>query len=178
MWSPQSQRKWYQLRIWYSVSLQLGLALVGPDGPSVPVDAARGDLADRPVVDPLHALEVAGLVAALGAGDDGQLLALGLLVGGQHLADAGAVDADGLLGEEVLAGLDGRLDVQGPEARRRRQHHQVAAVDHLLVGVEADEAAVVGDVELVLAVLGVPNRSRQFRRRSWNTSARAWSLML
>ena len=109
-------------------------------------------------MDPLHALDVAGLVPALGAGDDGQLLALGLLVGGQHLADAGAVDADGLLGEEVLAGLDDRLDVQGPEARRRRQHHQVAAVDHLLVGVEADEAAVVGDVELVLAVLGVPNR--------------------
>ena len=45
----------------------------------------------------------------------------------------------------------------GPEARRRGQHHQVAAVDHLLVGVEADEAAVVGDVELVLAVLGVPD---------------------
>ena len=58
------------------------------------------------VVDPLHALDVAGLVPALGAGDDGQVLLLGLLGGRQHLADAGAVDADRLLGEEVLAGLD------------------------------------------------------------------------
>ena len=60
--------------------------------------------------------------------------------------------------KRFLPALIDRLDVQGPEARRRRQHHQVAAVDHLLVGVEADEAAVVGDVELVLAVLGVPDR--------------------
>ncbi len=152
MWSPQSQRKWYQLRIWYSVSLQPGLALVRPDVALVPVDAAADDVADRPVVDPLHALDVAGLVAALGAGDDRQALLVGLLIGGQHLADAGAVDGDRLLGEEVLAGLDRGLDVQGPEAGRRRQHHQVAAVDHLLIGVEADEAAVVGDVELLLAM--------------------------
>ena len=97
-------------------------------------------------------------MTALGAGDDGQLLGLGLLVGGQHLADAGGVNAHGFLGEQVLAGLDDRFDVQGPEARRRGQHHQVAAIDDLLIGVEADEAAFVGDFELVLAVLGIPDR--------------------
>ena len=37
------------------------------------------------------------------------------------------------------------------EAGRGGEDHQVAAVDDLLIGVEADEAAVVGDVELVLA---------------------------
>ena len=68
-------------------------------------------------MDPLHALDVAGLVAALGAGDDGQVLLLGLLGGGEDLADAGAVDGDRLLGEDVLARLDGRLDVHRAEAR-------------------------------------------------------------
>ncbi len=105
-------------------------------------------------------LDVAGLVAALGAGDDRQPFLVGLFMGGQHLADAGAVDGDRLLGEEVLAGLDRRLDVLRTEAGRGRQHHQVAAVDDLLIGVEADETAIVGDVELVLAELVVSQRGR------------------
>ena len=117
MWSPQSQRKWYQLRIWYSVSLQPGWRLWAQMAPLVPVDLAADDVADRPVVDPLQALDVAGLVAALGAGDDRQSLLVGFVIGGQHLADAGAVDGDRLLGEQVLAGLDRGLDVLGPEAR-------------------------------------------------------------
>ncbi len=91
-------------------------------------------------------------MAALGAGDDAQVLLLRLLVSGQHLADARPVDAHRLLGEEVLAGLDGRLDVLGPEAGRGGQHHQVTAVDDLLIGVEADEAAIVGDIDLILVV--------------------------
>ena len=111
-------------------------------------------------MDPLQALEVAGLVAALGAGDDRQVLLLGLLVGGQHLADAGAVDGDRLLGEECLPALIGGLDVLGPEARAGSPAYQVAAVDDLLIGVEADEAAVVGDVELVLADRIALGRSR------------------
>ncbi len=85
-------------------------------------------------------------MAALRARDDCQFLALGFLVGGQHLADAGRVNADGFLGEEVLAGLDDRFDVMGSKARRCRQHHQVTAVDYLLIGIEADKAAVVGDI--------------------------------
>jgi hypothetical protein len=47
-----------------------------------------------------------------------------------------------LRGEDVLARVDGRLQVQRAELRRRTQQHHVAAGDHLLVGVEADEAAV------------------------------------
>ena len=104
------------------------------------------------VLDPLHRLDVAGLVPALGAGDDRQVLLLRLLGGGQDLADAGAVDGDGLLAEDVLAGLDGVLQVLRAEARRGGQDDQVAAVDHLLEGVEAVEAAVLVDVELVLVL--------------------------
>src|SRR5262249_10215841 len=127
------------------------LALARPDVPLVPVDAAPDDVANGPIVNSLQTLDVAGLVPALSAGDDRQPLGLGLFVGGQHLADAGPVDGDRLLGKELLARLDRRLDVEGPEPGRRGQHHQVAAVDHLLVGVEADEGSVVGNVELLLA---------------------------
>ena len=87
--------------------------------------------------------------------------------------------ATGFSVKRFLPALIVGLDVLGPEAGRGGQHHQVAAVDHLLVGVEADEAAVVGDVELLLAVLVVlRGRSRQFLRWSSKTSAMAWSLML
>jgi len=65
-------------------------------------------------------------------------------------ADARRVDRDGLLEEDVLARLDGRLEVQRPEARGRRQDHHVdAALDHLLVGVEADERVAVVDLVAV-----------------------------
>ena len=94
-------------------------------------------------------------MAALGPGDDGQVLGLGLLGGGQDGPDAGAVDGDGLLAEEVLAGGDGGLDVLRAEAGRGGQDHQIdARVDHLPVGVEADEAAIVGDLDLVAELAG------------------------
>src|SRR5512135_1066760 len=129
------------------------LAGLHPEAPLVPEAAARGDLADRAVAESSHALDVAGLVLALGAGDDGQVLRLGLLVRLEDLADPGAVRADRLLGEDVLAGLDRGGDVQRPEAGRGGQDHQVhAGVNHFLEGVEADEAAVGGDVELVAEV--------------------------
>ena len=89
MWSPQSQVKWYQLCIWYSRSLHSGLRGFVPEAALVPVAAAGDDVADRAVVDALHRLEVAGLVAALRAGADAELLLLRLLVRREHLADAG-----------------------------------------------------------------------------------------
>src|SRR5262249_31422145 len=97
---------------------------------------------------------VAGLVAALRAGGDAEILLLRFLVRGQYLADAGAVHGDWLLGEDVLALLDRVLNVLRPEAGGRRQQDDVdAAVDDLLIGVEADEAAVVGQVDAVVAIL-------------------------
>ena len=137
-----------------------GLALVGPDVALVPVDLRRTRSPMAPSWIRFRRFEVAGLVAALGAGDDRQALLVGFFVGGQHLADAGAVDGDRLLGEEMLAGLDRGLDVLGPEARRGRQHDQVAAVNDFLIGVEADEAAIVGNVEFLLAVLVVRGSCR------------------
>ena len=94
------------------------LALAGPDVPLVPVDAGRDQVADRARRGSASCSRgSAAWWRRWVPATTQRLLLLGLLVGGQHLADAGAVDADRLLGEEVLAGLDRRLDVLGPEAR-------------------------------------------------------------
>src|SRR5262249_44546179 len=67
------------------------LTLARPDVALVPVDPGRDEVAQDAVADPLEALDVAGLVAALGAGDDRQALLLGFFGGGEHPADAGPV---------------------------------------------------------------------------------------
>ena len=89
----------------------------------------------------------------MGAGDDGYALLVGLFIRGQNLADTGAVNGDGLLGKKVFAGLDGGLDVLRPEARWGCQHDQVAAIDHFLIRVKANERAIVGDIEFLFAEL-------------------------
>ena len=105
-------------------------------------------------MDLLDAAEVAGLVAALQADAHLQALFVGQLVGLHEHAEAGGVGAAGLFHEDVLAGLDRRLVVRGAEARRRGQDHHVdAAVDGLLVGVQADEHAVLRNVRLFRKVL-------------------------
>ena len=43
-----------------------------------------------------------------------------------NLADAGGVDGDRLLHEDVLAGLHRRFEVERAEAGRRGEDHQVA----------------------------------------------------
>ena len=62
---------------------------------------------------------------------------------------------DRLLGEVVLASVHRRLQVQRPETGRRGQDDVVDAgrVDDLLVAVEAGEAAVVGQIDLVAELL-------------------------
>ena len=99
-------------------------------------------------MDPLHGLAEAVGVAQAQAGDDRQVLLARLLAGRQHRTHARGVDGDRLLGEDVLAGLDRRPQVQRAEVRGRGQQHDVdAGVDHLLVGVEADEAALFRDID-------------------------------
>ncbi len=123
------------------------LARLAPERALVPVGARRQDLADAAVFHAAHRLDVALLVAALRARADTEALGLRGLRRGQHRADPGAVDRHGLLGEDVLARGDGRLEVQRPEARRRRQDHVVDAGrrDHALVRVQPDEGALFGN---------------------------------
>ena len=87
---------------------------------------------------------------ALQADADGQVLLLGFFGRGQNHPHAGAVDGDRLFHEDVLAGLDGRLEMDRAEAGRRGQDHQVGTgVDRLLIGVEADELPLLGNVDLL-----------------------------
>ena len=127
------------------------VARAHPQAAAVPVDAREQDVADRAVVQPLDRFDVARVVAPLQADGDHEVLLLGLLVGGQNAADARRVDGDRLLHEDVLAGLDRRLEVHRPEAGRRGEDDQVdAAVDRLLVGVEADELPLLRHVDLAV----------------------------
>src|SRR5262249_10587773 len=91
----------------------------GPEDALHPEAAPRDDVADLTGVNALDRLDVGGLVAALRAGDDGEVLGLGLVVGLEDFADAGAIGGDGLLGEDVDALGNGGFQVQWSEAGRR-----------------------------------------------------------
>src|SRR5262249_55353599 len=120
----------------------VALTRLDPDRPTVVGRLQDEDLADGAVTDPPDGLAEAFIIAHAQAGDDRQALRLRPLAGGQDGADAGRVDGDGLLGEDVLAGLDRGREVDRPEVRRGAEEDDVdAAGDDLPVGVEADEAA-------------------------------------
>ncbi len=70
----------------------------------------------------------------------------------QHPTRCRAVHRDRLLHEDIDALVNGIGEVDPAEGRRRGKNHDVArcqAIDGLLVAVEPDELAIVGDVDLV-----------------------------
>ena len=77
-----------------------------------------------------------------------RLLFFGQLAGFHDHFDAGHVDGGRLLHEHVLAGFDRGLEVHRAEVGRRGEDDVVDLGDgeQFLVGVEADEAAFLGDV--------------------------------
>ncbi len=90
--------------------------------------------------------------------------------------DAGRVDGHRLLGEDVLAGLDGRAQVDRPEMRRgAEQDHVDPAAQELAVGVEPDEAATGATSSLAAMASFLRRVSRLFSRRSAKASAMATS---
>ncbi len=108
--SPESQAKWYWLLNWYCDLVLVRLAVAEPVRPAEKVLLDGHDIADGPVVDAFHGLQIAGLVSAMQAGHDAQFLLFGQLAGGRDLADAHRVDGVRLFHEHVLAGLDRRGD--------------------------------------------------------------------
>jgi len=108
------------------------------------VDAERIDIADRAVVDALDHL-LAGLgVPPHKPRTDLESLLLGFLGGFQQPAHAGRVGGERLLHEHVDALLHRVFEMRRAEGGKGREQHHVArtqAVDGLLVGVEAQEAA-------------------------------------
>ena len=131
------------------------LTVAIPDATTVPIDAARNDVADLAVVDALDGFHVAGFMAALQTDTNHQVLLLGFLDGGQHAADTGSVGGDGLLHEDVLVLRDGILKLLGTESRRRGDDDQVAiAVDGFLVSVQAAEDIVFRNSHLIGVTIG------------------------
>ena len=96
-------------------------AVAEPRLAAVPVGLAEDHVADRAIVDLLDAVDVALLVAALQADDHLEVLLVGQLVGLQQAAEAGGVDAAGLLHEDVFAGGNRRRIVDGAETGRAWQ---------------------------------------------------------
>ena len=128
----------------------LGLAAAVPERAGEVVLLDGDDVADRAVLNPLDRFADAQVVAPAEAGDDGQVLLLGLFARLQHAAHARRIDGDRLLAEDVLAGVDRGLQVQRAEVGRRAEQHDVDVAFHdLLVAVEAGERRVVGDAELL-----------------------------
>ncbi len=121
----------------------------GAIGGPVPEGAEVDQFAERAVVDSLDGLLVEGVVVALEADADFEILLFGHLGGRQHAANSRSIDSDGLFHEGVFSLFDGIRKVDGPEmGRGREDRHVDAGVDGLLVGVEADEAALRRHVDL------------------------------
>jgi len=79
---------------------------------------------------------------------DGGALLLGFGYGGDDGACAGAIGGHRFLGENVLLGIDRRLDVQRAEAGRGGEDDDVhIAFDDFLVGIKADVNAALIDVD-------------------------------
>src|SRR5690606_5270863 len=108
------------------------------------------DVADRAVLDLLDRVTHAQVIAPAQTTNDAEVLFLRLGGGFQHAADARRVDGDRLFAEDVLAAFNRRLEVGRAEVgRAAQQHHIGIGGNRLLIGVEADEALVVGDGELL-----------------------------
>ena len=166
--------------------LHLGLVLLvrlEPEHALVPVAAAGRDVADFAAVDALHRFEVAGLVAPLRAGDD--------RAGPFPWPSRRLPARRGCPGRRCRRGFSVKMFLPaataarrwiGPEAGRRGQHDviDVRHVDQLLVGVQADEAALLGMSTLLPSFLTSSSLAtlfmrplRQPLRRSSKASARA-----
>src|SRR6185312_9260754 len=121
------------------------------------VSDVHGDhIADHAVVDALHRLALAEVVAVAEAGTNAEVPFLGEAGGGDNRTGSRGIDGDRLLAEDVFAGLDGGPEVNRPEAGRRAQQHDIdAAAEQLLVAVEAVEAAFRRHIDLGCDVLDV-----------------------
>jgi len=99
----------------------------------------------------LDGLDIGLLVAALGAGYEGELLFFGKFGGGNELPNARGIGGDWLFGEDVLAGFHGGFDVHRARVGRCAVDDDInIGLQQFFIGIQADEAHVVLDVYLGL----------------------------
>ncbi len=129
-------------------ALDLPLGEGRPAGAVHAVGAHRDDVADLAVLDAAQQFVARVAVPAHQADADLEVLLDRLGAELEHLPGGRAVHRDRLLHEDVEALLDGVLEMQPAEGRRRGQDDDVARPEHvhrLLVAVEAEELVVVLD---------------------------------
>ena len=132
-----------------------GLAGDHPDLAAVPVAFPVDDVSDGAVLQAFDGLPIARHVAPLRAGRDSQSFLLGQFASLDHHLHARRVHGGWLLQERVFAGLDSRLEVDGPEMRRRGQDHVVdfRQSQELPVRLEAGKTCLLGDIDAQLREL-------------------------
>ena len=131
-----------------------GLAGFHPECAGVVAAVGGEDVADSAVVEFGEGVAVAVVVAPAEAGDEGKIFLFCFFDGFENRADAGAINRDGFLAENMFSRRNGGLEMDGTEAGRRGEDDDVdAGVDDFLISVEADEGGYGGDFYF-LAVAG------------------------
>jgi len=101
------------------------LARMFPWTLAVPIATHGCDVADRAVMQPLEGFDITGMMAALQADCDFQILLLGDLGGGEHTTDAGAVHGERFFRENMFARVDRCFQMDGPDAGRRGEDDDI-----------------------------------------------------
>ena len=123
---------------------------------------------------PFDGFHITGLMMPLQPDADFQIFLFGQFAPRPEPADAGAVHRHRFLGEDIFAGVDRFLEMNGAEARRRRQNHHVGQRNRLFVGVETDELPVFRHIHAV-RVLSFSNSPGWTPARCGTASAMATS---
>ena len=111
-----------------------------PNATSIPVDSQKVDVSDRTVLKPLDAIDVSLLVPTLQANAYRQPFFLSFFGRGQNPVYARDAGSDGFFHEDLLALVDGVLELLGFEAwRSSDDDHVHAAVNRLLVSIQPVE---------------------------------------
>lgn len=175
---PLAHRKLWKWRICHISSLPLPSHLVGEGGADRTVHAVTThghDVADLAILDALR--EILQCTAVTGHQTDTHLEALcrSFLRQLDHAAGGGAVGGQRFLHEDIQSLLDGVLEMhpaEGQGCREDRDVPRLEGVHGVLVGVEADELFVVGNLDAVadlfVALEGLVTAPSSL---SWKTSA-------
>ena len=119
----------------------------------VPAGGGSNDLADGAMRNAIVSFLIRAVMPPLSSRHDAQVVGRGFLAGRQHGTHSGGIDGARLLQKTVLLSVNGSIEMQRPEMRRRGAQNQIhVGREHFLISVKADKAMVIGN--LLLPLLG------------------------